>query len=151
MAKVSEFMTTELLTLTPDMPIDKAVSVLIDRGVHGAPVVENGTLVGILTDGDLVIGESRIHVPSMLLIFGEFAMWPPSVRKFERESEKSIATTVGEAMTRGVHTVGPEDGIEDVATIMHERHFTMMPVVDEGQLVGVISREDLLRALSQGE
>ncbi|MGC8480513.1 MAG: CBS domain-containing protein, partial [Acidimicrobiales bacterium] len=107
MAKVSEFMTTEVLTLAPDMSIDKAVSALIDRGVHGAPVVQNGALVGVLTDGDLVIGESRIHVPSMLMIFGEFAMWPPSVRKFERESEKSIATTVGEAMTREVHTVSP--------------------------------------------
>ncbi len=149
MTKVAEYMTTDLVTFAPEMQIDAAIAMLIERGIHGAPVVEDGKLVGILTDDDLVVGESRIHVPSMLLIFGEFAMWPPSVRRFEREAEKALALTVRDAMTHTVVSVGPNDDIEDVATTLHQRRYTMLPVVEHGNLVGVISREDILRALAR--
>jgi CBS domain-containing protein len=71
--------------------------------------------------------------------------------QFEREVKKISALTVGEAMTREPFAVSPETGIEELANIMVDRGFHTLPVVQDGKLVGVIGKEDVLRTLFEGQ
>lgn len=149
-ASVREYMTTDVVVFHGSEIVDDAISMLVKRSIHGAPVVDaDGCLQGILTDDDLVVGESRLHIPTIFSVFGESAMWPPSVRRFKKDAEKAVAARVDEAMSREVITIGPSATVEDAATLMHEHGVTMLPVIDGAKIVGVISRGDILRFLAQ--
>ena len=80
---VGEFMTKEVVSLTPEQELQSAVKTLMERHIKGAPVVDSeGVLLGVLTEDDLLAGNSRLHIPTMISILGEMTAWPPSILKF---------------------------------------------------------------------
>jgi CBS domain-containing protein len=72
------------------------------------------------------------------------------MKHLEKTVKKMAATTVADAMTSNPVTVRPETGIEELAGLMVDKNFHTLPVVDEGQLVGVVGKEDILRTLMSG-
>jgi CBS domain-containing protein len=146
---VSQVMTADPLTFTASDRVEDAMRALSQRGVSGAPVIDaEGMLVGQLTDDDLIVAESRLHVPTVLSILGAYIEWPPSQKHFEEDLRKAVGATVGEVMTADPQTCRPDDTLEQVATIMHEHDIDRLPVVEEsGRVVGVITRRDLVRAM----
>jgi CBS domain-containing protein len=146
---VSTIMTTDVVTLAPDQSVPEAADVLADHTIGAAPVVDaDGKLVGLLRDDDLIISESRLHVPTMIEILGVGVVWPPSERRWEHELKKAAASTVADVMTTEFETVMPTESIETVATLMHDKGLSHVPVVDGGKLVGIVSRGDLVRYLA---
>ena len=75
-------------------------------------------------------------------------MWPPSVHRYEDELRKAAAATVSELMTTEFDTVRPTDTLETVATLMRDKRLGHVPVVDDGVLVGIVARGDLVRSLA---
>ena len=69
------------------------------------------------------------------------------MKQIEKQVQKITATTVAQAMTKNPVTVQPETGIEEVATLMVDKSFHTIPVIDEGKLVGILGKEDILRTL----
>jgi len=139
MITVSQIMTTELITLTPETEITKAAEILLTNRINGAPVVdEEGQLVGILCQSDLVAQQKNLPVPTIFSLLEGYIQLSP---------RKIAALTVGEAMTPDPVSVRPDTGIEAVAALMVDNNFHTLPVVDGNTLVGIVGKEDVLRTL----
>ena len=149
---VREVMTADVLTLRPTDTVEAAARALAQRGIGGAPVVDDGgTVVGLLEDDDLIVQDTRLHVPTVISVFGAYLELPSSLRHFESDLRKAVGATVADVMDADAPTCRPDDTIESVATVLHERNASRMAVVDDdGRLVGVISRGDLVRAIVGG-
>ena len=144
---VSQVMTTDVVSFSPDEPIQDAMRRLVEREVDGGPVVDGERVVGMLTSGDLIVQDARLHGPTVITILGATIEMPGSSKHFEDELHKAVGLTVGEVMNDEVVTCVPGDTVEDVATILHERNLSRLPVVESDRLVGIISRGDILRAI----
>ena len=151
---VRDVMTTDVLSFGPDDPVQEALERLVARDVDGAPVVdEDGQLVGMLTADDLLVQETKLHYPTVISLFGAYLELPSSHRKFEADLRRAVAATVSDVMHGDPVACGPDDTLERVATIMHEEKLGRLPVVEDGRLVGIIARGDILRSIvaSPGE
>ncbi len=145
---VRQVMTTDVLTFQPGDSIDEAARALSSRNIGGAPIVdEEGTVLGLLEDDDLIVRESRLHFPTVISVLGAYIELPSSLAHFEADLRKAVGSTVDDVMDPNPRTCGPDDTLEQVATVMHEHDLSRMPVVSEGRLVGIVSRGDLVRAI----
>jgi CBS domain-containing protein len=140
---VEDVMTRDVITVSPATPIHEAARVMVERAVSGLPVIDaDGRLVGIISDGDLILRQRRRK---------ETPWWHSFFTNGEqiaREYQRAVGTTVGEVMTRPVITISPVWGIEVAASILDSRNIRRLPVVQDGRLVGIVSRADLIKALA---
>lgn len=150
---VTEVMTTPVTTLTADTTIEEAASLLVEADIGGAPVVDgSGRLIGLLDDSDLVLSEARLHAPTTIEILGAYIPLPGERRRFQDELRQALGRTVGEVMEDDPPSVRPDATVEDVATMLHDRAVSRVAVVDaERQVVGIVSRGDLVRALRRAQ
>lgn len=147
MLKVKDIMTEDLITVLPDAEIAQATKLILKKGINGVPVVdEMGSLVGILCQSDLIAQQKKLPVPSFFTILDGFVPLI-SIKQLEREAQKIAATTVAHAMTPNPVTVRPETSVEDVAALMVGKNFHTLPVVDEGKLVGIVGKKDVLKTV----
>jgi CBS domain-containing protein len=143
-----DVMTTDVVTFALHEPITDAMMRLVDNGVDAGPVVDDdGKVVGMLSTGDLIVQESQLHAPTVINILGGLFELPGSKRKFEHELEQAVAVDVEDAMTPKPVTCGPDDTVETIATLMHDHNISRVPVVEDGRLVGIVARGDILRAI----
>jgi CBS-domain-containing membrane protein len=150
MLSAKEIMTRDVITVSPETDIAHAARLLLEKSINGVPVVdETGKLVGILCQSDLVAQQKRFPIPTLFTLLDGFIPLT-SMKHLEREVQKITATTVAEAMSPNPVTVRPEASIEEVGTIMVDRNFHTIPVVDRGELVGIVGKEDVLRTLLSG-
>jgi CBS domain-containing protein len=141
-------MTTDVVSFRPDEPITEAMQRLVDNEVDAGPVVDaDGKVVGMLSTGDLIVQESQLHYPTVINILGGLIELPSLKKHFEHELEQAVAVDVEDAMNPKPVTCGPDDTVEVVATLMHDNDVSRVPVVDDGKLVGIIARGDILRAI----
>lgn len=147
MLKAKDIMKREVITVSPATHVTEAARILLENHINGLPVVdEDGTLVGIICQSDLVAQQKRLPVPSFFnLLDGLIPMASP--RSFEKEVRKIVAITVVEAMSNNPVTVTPETGLEEIATLMVSKNFHTLPVLENAKLVGVVGKEDVLRTL----
>ena len=147
MLSVKDIMTKDVISVSPEMGIAHAAELLLEKGFNGVPVVDGtGNLVGLLCQSDLVAQQKKFPVPSVFT-FLDGVISLTSMKQLEKELQKITAMTVAEAMTPNPVTVGPETSIEEAGTIMVDRNFHTLPVVHEGELVGIMGKEDILRTL----
>ena len=141
--KAQDVMTRDTITVAPATSVRDAARLMVDHGVSGLPVVDDrGGLVGIVSEGDLIIRQRpRTRLPwwQMFLDDGE---------RLARDYTKAVGLTCGEVMTREVITVAPETEIEAIATLLDARRIRRVPVVHERRLVGIVSRGDLVKMLA---
>ena len=150
MAAVRDYMESDPVTVAPDATLEEVARTLGERELHAAPVVEaDGRVVGIVTENDLVIGdeEGDLHIPHYIELFGGLVFLEPA-RRFEQRLKKAVAATASQMMTADPATVGPDDDVHDAAHVIVETGHNRIPVVEDGRLVGVISRADVVRALA---
>jgi CBS-domain-containing membrane protein len=146
--KVSDIMTTELVTFSPNDEITKATKILLEKRFNGAPVIDStGKLVGILCQSDLIAQQKNLPIPTIFTILDGFIPLT-SMKHFEKEVEKIAATLVSHAMTPDPVTVSPDTQIEEVAKLMVDKKFHTLPVVDDnGNIIGIIGKHDILKTL----
>jgi CBS domain-containing protein len=141
--QVKDVMTRDVIAVSPATPIHKAAELMVDHGVSGLPVVDaQGAVVGIVSEGDLVVRQKPRGRPSWWTFFfndGE---------RLAREYRKAVGTTVGEVMTSAVITVSPDVPLESAAVILDRHNIRRLPVLEDGHLVGLVSRGDLIKALA---
>jgi CBS domain-containing protein len=145
---VSAVMTADVLTLRPDQSVEEAAQLLADHHIGAAPVVADGRVVGLLRDDDLIVSEARLHVPTVISFFGADLVLPGELHRFESELKKVAAADVADVMSTEFPTVSSSDSLETIATLMHDRGVTHVPVVEDGRLVGIVARGDLVRFLA---
>ena len=147
MIKAKDIMTRDVVTVTPDTDILQAAKRLLENHFNGLPVVDDeGKLLGILCQDDLIVQQKRVPLPSVFtLLNGMIPLF--SGKQMEKEVEKMVAMTVSQAMTPNPRTVEPETALEEIATLMVRKNIHTLPVLEKGKLVGIIGKEDVLRTL----
>lgn len=143
-----DMMTSDPVTVDPTTPVKDAARLMAERGIGALPVVDEGRLVGIVTEGDLIMQDVRVEFPTAFHLLDGLILYPPTLARFETELRKSVAATVGEIMTPDPVTVDASAGIEDVATLLAEKDVSRLPVMDDGVVIGVVSKSDVVRAIA---
>jgi len=149
MLKAKDIMTRDVIVVRPETGIEELAKILVEHKISGAPVVnEDGEIIGIVTENDLISRNKRIHIPTFIRLFDAFIMLERP-RKMEEEIKKMIATTVGDICTKNVITVSEDTPVEDIATIMAEKKVHLIPVVDGKRVVGIIGKVDIIKAMAK--
>lgn len=139
-----DIMTPDVICVGPDMPVTDIAKLMVENRISAVPVVKDGKLVGIVSEGDLFrraeLGTEhrRSH---WLEIFA-------SGTTLASEYVKSRGQTAEHVMTRDVVTVAPATSLRDVADLLETRHIKRVPVLDGDRLVGIVSRANLIQALA---
>jgi CBS domain-containing protein len=132
--RVRDIMTRPVFTVRPTDPVEGAAALLADRAITAAPVIdERGRLVGMVSEGDLL----RDRVPAD----------PTAHLGAAPATARHRPHIVAEVMTRDVVTAWPTEDVADVARTMLDRDVRSVPVLDNGNVIGIISRRDLLRSV----
>ena len=148
---VRQIMITDLVTVGPDMSVTEAAHLMVDNRIGALPVVDGGRLVGIVTEGDLIMQDVKLEFPTYLHLLDGYILYPPSTARFETELKKAVAATVRDVMTAEPMTVQADAAVEDAATLLVEREVSRLPVLEGEQLVGIVSKSDIVRSLLLGE
>jgi len=140
----SDVMTRDILSVRPDATLAEAIRTMLDNRISGLPVIdENGRLVGILTEGDLLrrgeTGTERQRSRWLEVLMGPGRLAGEYVRTHGRK--------VGELMTRDLVSVNSDAPLREVVELMERRRIKRVPVLDGDAPVGIVSRADLLRAV----
>ena len=149
--KVEDIMTRDVIQVRPDTRVGEIARIFRQFQVSGVPVVtDDGDLVGIITELDLITRHARPQMPAFLPLLGVYV---PLNREKYRESLRRITGVVAEdIMTTPVTTVSPDASIEDLATMMISNRANPLPVLDEeGRLLGIVSRTDVLQVFEDLE
>lgn len=148
MITARKIMTTEIITLSPDTDIIQAAKVLLDNKINGAPVIDAaGRLQGILCQSDLVFQQKSLPIPSVFTML-DIVIPLSSTRQLEKQISKITAMKVSDAMTKDPVTIQPDTDLETIATLMVDKNFHTLPVLENSRLVGIIGKEDILKTLT---
>lgn len=150
MLKAGDIMTKEVIAVHPETEIVQAARLLLEHHINGLPVVDQeGRLEGIICQDDLVTQQKKIPIPSYFILLDSLIPLT-SQKDIEKALKKMAAVTVGEAMSTDLITVGPDTELEEIATLMVKHNIHTVPVIDEGKLVGIIGKEDILKTIMPG-
>jgi CBS domain-containing protein len=150
---VAEIMDADPVTVGPDDDVQTVVHVLREHELPGVPVVnEGGRCVGIVTEADLVIGDEQgdLHIPHYIELFGGVVFLEP-LRRFEERLKKAVGSSVRDIMTADPITIDAGASVHEAGRIIVSRGHNRLPVVEHGRLVGVVTRVDVLEALTREE
>jgi CBS domain-containing protein len=142
--KAGDVMTRPVIWVRPDTTIAEAAELMLQHRISGLPVIAaDGAVVGVVTESDLLrraeTGTQRRHAHWL-----EFLIAPG---RLARDYTDANARKVGEAMSTAVVSAAPQDPLEDVVRLMERHRIKRVPIVENGQLVGIVSRANLVRAL----
>ena len=141
--KVADVMTRSVVAVQAETPLKDVAALMVDKGISGVPVVDDaGAVIGVVSEADFVIkqrGVEGVHRRLLAGIFGDS-------RRTKAELAKIAATTAGEAMTSPAVTVNAADTLTWAAHEMAGRKVNRLPVIENGMLVGIVTRADVVRA-----
>ena len=149
---IKDIMTKQVITVGEDDTVEKCANLLITYNLSGLPVIDDdGKVKGIVTEGDLIRRAAKIDGPATLEVLGGI-IYLESPKKFMEEIKRSMANIARDIMTKNVISVNPDKTIEDAATLLVQKNIKRLPVIDkEGNLVGIVSRKDIMKYLFNGE
>lgn len=142
-----DIMTPDPVTVAADLSVTDAARLMVDRHIGALPVVAEGKLIGLVTEGDLIMRDVKVEFPTYLHLLDGFIMYPPATARFESELKKAVGATVEDVMSTDPVTVTADMSVADVATLMVDRDVSRVPVLDGGKLVGIVSKSDIVRSL----
>lgn len=148
MLTAGDVMTEDVIVIEPDASVEEAAKILSEHNISGLPVVEDGKLMGIVSEKDLIVKDKKLHFPDYINLLGGY-IYLESHKKFEKEFKKFIAVKVKELMTEDVTTIAPETPVDEIASLMVEKDINRLPVVEDERLVGIVTRADLVKDLAE--
>lgn len=144
--RVEEVMTHLVVMLRLHDTIQEAAGMLVKNHISGAPVVEEGRLIGVVSEADLV----RAYAPPARTGSRFVAMHPMMFLLRGTVPREVHNTSVGDVMTKRAISISPEASVWEAASVIDRRGFRRLPVVDDdGYVVGILTRSDLVRAMAR--
>lgn len=144
--RVGDVMTRDVVSVTPDTPLKDVAAAIVERGISGLPVCDaDGAVVGVLSEADLLVkqGGSPERSGGLFAWLVETASAP--------DLAKLRAHTAGEAMTSPAVTVETASPVSEAARTMVSLGVNRLPVVEDGRLVGIVTRADLVRLFTRSD
>ncbi len=147
MLAARDIMTTEVRSVHPDTEIKELSKLFVEHNYNALPVIDDeGVLIGMVTQTDLVEQDVPLHIPTVISLF-DWVIYLESPKKFSEEVRKVTARKVDEICAREVVVCAPDDPVSKVASLMVDNKVHLVPVVDEGRMVGVVGRLDIIRSM----
>jgi CBS domain-containing protein len=150
---VRDIMDADPVTVEPDDDVETVVQRMRRHELPGVPVVnEGGRCIGIVTEADLVIADEQgdLHIPHYIELFGGVVFLEP-LRRYEARLKKAFASSVSELMTEDPVTIEADASVKEAGRLIVRRGHNRLPVVEHGRLVGVVTRVDVLEALTRDQ
>lgn len=146
--KARDIMTRDVISISPETTIEEIAKILHKHRISGVPVVsEDNEILGMVTEGDLIIKIAGPHLPPHIDIFGGI-LFLKSPHDMDEEFKKITAVMAKDIMTEKVVVIEEDCDVSDLASIMINRKINRLPVVDKNdRLVGIISRADLIETM----
>lgn len=143
----ADIMTRDVITVKAETTIEELGRILAEHRISGAPVVDDDAgLVGIVTENDLIRSNTRLHIPTVVRLFD--AIIPLTLPGALLDEMKRVAaSTVEDICVRDVLTISPDTTVAEIANIMAEKGFHLLPVVEDGRLAGIVGKVDVVKAL----
>jgi CBS domain-containing protein len=148
---VGDIMDTDTPTVTPEDTVEHVLRLMNETELTGVPVVTpGGRCVGIITESDLVMaGDNEdLHLPHYFELFGGFVFLEP-LGHFEERLRKATAALARDLMTGDPVTIEPGATVKAAGRLISRSKHNRLPVVEHGRLVGVVTRVDVLEALTR--
>jgi CBS domain-containing protein len=148
---VADVMTPNPITATTSTPLTEVIQTLAKQRFSGLPVVdESNKLIGVVSETDLMWRESGVTPPPYIMLL-DSVIYLENPGRYEREVHKALGETVKDVMSLNPVTIAPDQPLREAARLMHESEIQQLPVVNEdGQVVGIITRGDIVRAMANG-
>ena len=143
---VSNLMTTDVILVSPSDAVDVVARLMVEHGVSGVPVVDGETVVGMITEADIVSREIEVDPPA----YGTFldAVFVLPWDRSDEELRRVLATTAGQLMSTPARVLPVTATIREAASVMYKERVNPVPIVDgDGRMVGIVSRSDIIRLL----
>ncbi len=154
MKTVKDFMNENVVCLSPDDTIFDAAKILSQLNIAGAPVVKNDKIVGIVSISDMIkfidikLGKlPKIDTPGLSTLLLALVQMQKVRSDFKKELEKITKTKIKEVMTKNVIIISSSQTMIDVAELIEKHDVNRLPVVDNGKIVGIVARADIIKAL----
>ena len=149
MITAKEIMSEEVITVTKNTTIKHLSDMFIRHRVNGFPVLdEEGLLIGIVTERNLIEQNKNLHIPTVIALF-DAVIYLESGKKFEEEVKHLNATLVKDIYSPNLVTVTAETDIHEVASLMAEKSIHSIPVVDGKKILGIIGKLDIIKGMAQ--
>jgi CBS-domain-containing membrane protein len=142
-----DIMSKDVVTVTVATSIRDLAEIMTFHRIGSVPVVDDtGALIGIVSESDLIEQDKSFHIPTVISLF-DWVIYLESEKKFEKELMRMTGQTVGDIFTKEVMTVDPTTKVSEIADLMCDKKIHSLPVVENGKLVGIVSRIDLIRSM----
>jgi len=149
MLTARDIMTTDIHTVHQDTEIKALASMFVEHNVNAMPVLDDdGMLVGMVTQTDLVEQGKPLHIPTVISLF-DWVIYLESPKNFSEEVRKVTARKVSDICTKDMVTCTPETPVSMVASLMVDNKVHLVPVVIDGRMVGVVARLDIIRTMGE--
>lgn len=144
-----EIMNREVIVVKEEDTIEDVIKLLLEHNISGIPVVDDQRrVIGIVTEGDIIYRSKKLQIPTYFTILDSY-IFLESTKNFEKDLKKMAAYKVSEVMTKKVITVEQDEKIEEIATLMTTKRINRIPIVDNGKIVGIVSRRDIIQAYAK--
>ena len=146
---VQDVMTREVVTALPDAPVHEIARSMVAHGISALPIVAaDGGLLGVVTELDLIARNARLEPPTFFRILDG---WIPleSPAHYQERLRHMLGTQAQDVMTASVVTIAPGAELEALAELMVGERVNPVPVVEDGRLVGIVSRADIVRVMAR--
>ena len=148
MLTAKDIMSKDVITVGLQTSVSELAEILWKNRISGVPVLdENGDVVSVVTESDLIDQTKKIHIPTMISIL-DSVIFLESSKKTEKEIKKMAGNTVQDICSMELVSVRKDTGLDEIATIMSEKRVHTLPVVEDGKLVGVIGKSDIIRSIT---
>jgi CBS domain-containing protein len=143
-----DLMVSPVVTVQPSASVKEVAKLLLEQGISAVPVVDDqGKLVGVVSEGDLLhrseIGSERRRSWWLLGLTDEETL--------AAEYVKAHARKVADVMTRKVITAAPDAPLHELAALMEANSIKRVPIIEDGRLVGIVSRANLVQAIASAQ
>jgi CBS-domain-containing membrane protein len=147
MLTAKDIMTKDVISVKPDTTVEELARLLINNKISGTPVIDDTAgMVGIVTENDLIKKNKRLHIPTVIRLFD--AYFTVGSEDMEKEIKSISAISVDEIYTEDVVSILEDTTIEEIATIMAEQHVHLLPVLRDAEIVGIVGKADMVRAMT---
>jgi len=150
---VQEIMSSPAITVTPETTIQEVARIMGEHHISGVPVIDaDGRLLGTVTEVNLIARNAPLKQPRYLAVLS--AVIPVGLDdyyEYKQQLRQALATNARQLMNSDVRTVEPSTTVEEALEIMLHPEHTMLPVLENDRLVGVVTRTDLVRLIENLE
>jgi CBS domain-containing protein len=148
---VREIMQNDVPTVSPDDTVPTVANLMATFGLKGVPVVEDGKMIGIITDSDIIARQADVDAPTVVP-FLDAILVADAGRDYREEVRRALAVNARQLMSSPVISIRQSATLEQIATLMIDEGVNPVPVLDDdNNLVGIVSRGDLVRVIARLE